>query len=131
MQSNIKLGFSFLALTAQAFNGSVLAEDMNNIFSANDVFALEYASEPRVAPDGHSIVYVRRSNDIMKDRTRSNIWQVSTDGTDHRPVVSGSHSYMSPRWSPGGDRLVYTSKEQDQTNLHVRWMDTLQQTLMC
>ena len=130
MQSYFKLSFNCFALAAHVFYGSVLAEDKDNVFSANDVFALEYASEPRVAPDGNSIVYVRRSNDIMTDRTRSNLWQVSPDGMDHRPVVSGSRSYGSPRWSPGGDRLVYTSKKKDQTNLHVRWMDTGQTALV-
>jgi len=130
MHPYIKLSLCAIALAAQVFYGTVWAEDKDNVFSAIDVFALEYASEPRVAPDGNSIVYVRRSNDIMKDRTRSNIWQVSPDGTNHRPVVSGSQSYGSPRWSPGGGRLVYTSKKKDQTNLYVRWMDTGQTALI-
>ena len=35
-------------------------------FDAMDVFELEWASDPRVSPDGQSIVYVRRSFEIMR-----------------------------------------------------------------
>ncbi len=119
-----------IALFTLLLGNSSFAETNENIFKAEDVFDLEYASEPRVAPDGSSIVYVRRSNDILKDRTRSNIWQVSRDGQDHRPIVSGSRSYGSPRWSPGGGRLVYTQKDKDQSRLFVRWMDTGQTALI-
>ena len=42
-----------------------------------DVFELEWASEPQVSPDGQTIVYVRRSNDVMKDRVKSNLWRIT------------------------------------------------------
>ena len=69
-------------------------------FQPMDVFELEWATDPRVSPNGKTIVYVRKSNDIMKDRERSNLWQVSVDGTNHRPLYSGLKSIKSPRWSP-------------------------------
>ena len=43
-------------------------------FQPMDVFELEWATDPRVSPNGKTIVYVRKSNDIMKDRERSNLW---------------------------------------------------------
>lgn len=49
-----------------------------------DTFELEWATDPRVSPDGNSIVYVRRSNDIMTDDQITNLWQLSIDGEDHR-----------------------------------------------
>ena len=55
-----------------------------------DVFDLEWATDPRVSPDGDTIVYVRKSNDIMKDRERSNLWQIAIDKQDHRPLYSGN-----------------------------------------
>lgn len=58
-------------------------------FDAMDVFELEYASDPQVSPDGKSVIYARRSNDIMNDRTRSNLWVASVDGQSHRPLLSG------------------------------------------
>jgi dipeptidyl aminopeptidase/acylaminoacyl peptidase len=92
-------------------------------FDAIDVFDLEWASDPRVSPDGKTIIYVRKSNDIMKDRERSNLWQVSVDGTDHRPLYSGVKSVRSPRWSPNGEKLAFVSNDTGSQQIHVRWLD--------
>lgn len=99
-------------------------------FSAMDVFELEYADDPRVAPDGRSVVYVRHSNDIMTDSTRANLWQVDVDGDSHRPLYSGTGRYYSPRWSPSGDRIAFLSNEDGSTQIYVRWMDTGQTALV-
>jgi len=102
----------------------------SKLFSAEDVFNLEYASGPRVSPDGKSVVYVRRSNDIMTDRARSSLWQVTTQGTDHRPLVSDGSNNSSPRWSPDGTRLAYISSVTGSSQIYVRWMDTGQTALL-
>lgn len=101
-----------------------------DLFSARDVFELEYATDPQIAPDGEHIAYVRRSNDIMTDRTRSNIWLLRADGSDHRPLLSGTANYSSPRWSPDGTRLAYLSNEERGSQLYVRWMGTGQTALL-
>ncbi|WP_417460031.1 prolyl oligopeptidase family serine peptidase [Kordiimonas sp.] len=99
-------------------------------FESVDVFELEYADNPAVSPDGKSVLYVRRSNDIMTDGTRSNIWIAAADGSDHRPLLSGTKSYRSPVWSPNGKRIAYLSNEHGKTQLYVRWMDTGQTALV-
>ena len=104
--------------------------DPVRVFEARDVFELEYAADPRIAPDGLSIVYVRRSNDIMTDKTRSNIWQVSVDGRQHRPLLSSRENFSSPRWSPSGDRLAYISSVEGSSQVYLRWMDSGQTALL-
>lgn len=92
--------------------------------TAADVFSLEYASEPQVSPDGQMVVYVRQWSDPMTDRRYSNIWLVRSDGSGHRPITSGKFTDGSPRWSPDGKRLAFTSNQGGSTQLYVRWMDT-------
>lgn len=122
--------FSILALSPIALAQDDEAGDAN-IFTNEDVFQLEYATDPQISPDGASIAYVRRSNDIMIDRARSNIWLVSTENARQRPLLSGRDSYSSPRWSPSGDRLAYvTGAEGGKPQLYVRWMDTGQTALL-
>ena len=109
----------FLAICLVCTIGSVHAD----VFVANDVFGLEYADDPQIAPAGEQVVYVRKSMDIMKDRSRSNLWIVDSDGGNHRALVSSSANFLSPRWSPDGGRLAYISAEKDNVQIYLRWMD--------
>ena len=102
---------------------NVDAKESLAIFDPMDVFELEWATDPRVSPDGDTIVYVRKSNDIMKDRERSNLWQISIDKQDHRPLYSGIKNARSPRWSPDGKKLAFISNDTGSQQIHVRWMD--------
>src|SRR5262245_4714992 len=76
-----------------------------------DVFQLEYAADPQISPDGKRVVYARTFMDIMKDRRRTNLWVIGTDGKDHRPLTTGNRNDSLPRWAPDGNRLVYVSSE--------------------
>jgi dipeptidyl aminopeptidase/acylaminoacyl peptidase len=100
------------------------ADDGRVLFDPMDVFELEWATDPRVSPDGGNIVYVRQSNDIMKDRQRSNLWQVSIDGKNHRPLSSGLKNSTSPRWSPDNKKLAFISNDTGSQQIHMRWMDS-------
>jgi len=95
-------------------------------FQAEDVFELEYANDPRISPNAATIVYERRSNDIMTDSTRSNLWLLSADGRTHRPLVSGAVHATSPRWSPDGGRIAYFQAADSGTEIRVAWLDTRQ-----
>ena len=82
---SIKKSFFTFLLFFTTVNSGFTKENLP-LFDPMDVFNLEWATDPRVSPDGKTIVYVRKSNDIMKDRERSNLWQISIDGNDHRPL---------------------------------------------
>ena len=58
------------------------------LFSLEDVFELEWATDPRPAPDGEAVVYVRNFYDRAADRRRSNLWWIDLD--------SGCLLYTSP-----------------------------------
>lgn len=107
-----------------------LTSDSGRYFKSEDIFNLEYVSEVQVSPNGKYVAYVRRSNDIMSDSSRANVWLASVDGKSHRPLLSSKKSYYSIRWSPDGSRLAYLSNEEGKPQLYVRWMDTGQTALV-
>ena len=124
----LQIRFILLVVGAIALSGPTRAADSKKIddgtFRLKDVFDLEYASDPRISPDGSQVVYVRNFFDIMNDRQRSNLWVVGADGRNHRPLTSGNRNDASPRWSPDGTRLLYVSSSEGSSQIYQRWMDT-------
>lgn len=100
---------------------SIAAEPDPDLFLPEDVFDLEWAEDPRIAPDGETIVYVRRWMDNHADQRRSALWMVDIDGERHRPITGADMDAHSPRWSPDGDRLAYLANGEE---IRVQWLDT-------
>ncbi|MAV37065.1 MAG: peptidase S9 family protein [Planctomycetaceae bacterium] len=93
----------------------------------SDVLQLEYASDPRIAPDGKRVAYVRNYMDAIDDRRRSDLWVVDADGSQHRPLTSAHRRVTSPRWSPDGSRVAYLSRGDDEhspVQIHCLWLST-------
>ena len=91
-------------------------------FTGSDLFNLEVATDPQISPDGRTVAYVRKSNDIMTDKARQTIWLIDVASGQQRPLEAGSGSYFSPRWSPDGTRLAFVAAEGGAPQLFVRWM---------
>lgn len=87
-----------------------------------DVFQLEYASDPRISPDGSRVVYVCNAMSVMKDRRRTRLWMVDADGRNHRKLGSGEHDESSPRWSNDGERIAYVAGSEEGSEIFVRWL---------
>lgn len=90
-------------------------------FTGSDLFGLSIAADPQISPDGRSIVYVRRSGDIMTDRMQSSLWLIDVASGRQSPLVAQG---SSPRWSPDGTRIAYAAPDGGGSQLFVRWMAT-------
>jgi dipeptidyl aminopeptidase/acylaminoacyl peptidase len=121
----MKTGFwAFLLFTIGAAPALALPQtEPNRLFTGQDLFSLEVASDPQISPDGRWVAYVRRSGDIMTDRFRPSIWLIDNNNGRQRPLVAGTGAHSQPVWSPDGDRLAYiSSAEGGAPQLFVRWM---------
>jgi len=120
--SQLAMLFAATALAAPAM--AAPATGPSRYFTGSDLFNLEWATDPQIRPDGRTIAYVRRSNDVMTDKARPTIWLVDVATGQQRPLLAGAGSYFSPRWSPDGTRLAYVAAEGGNPQLYVRWMAT-------
>ncbi|WP_417487027.1 S9 family peptidase [Maricaulis sp.] len=109
-------------LAAMAFAGTACGQAATPL-TPELVFELEAASSPSITSDGRQIAYVRRTNDAGSDQTRSSIWLIRADGTEHRPLSAATDTNGSPLWSPDGQTLAYTQADGTGISLRTRSRD--------
>jgi dipeptidyl aminopeptidase/acylaminoacyl peptidase len=109
-----------LLLTATAFGAK---PGLNS----DTVWDLRQVTDPRITKDGKSVIYVLGWADKMVDQRYSNLWTVSIDGKDNRPLTTGAYRDTSPRLSPDNTRVAYLSNRSGKNQIHVRWLDSGQE----
>jgi acylaminoacyl-peptidase len=62
--------------------------------------------------------------DRLSDRIRGDLWTLDVDSGAHRPLVVGGASATNPRWSPRGDRLMYTTSADGGPELRLLFLDS-------
>ncbi|MEO0438804.1 MAG: S9 family peptidase [Pseudomonadota bacterium] len=95
-------------------------------FSFLDLFELEWATSPEIAPNDESVVYRRMGFDIMDDRRRGSLWLLSRDGKQHRKLTNFEGDESQARWSPDSTRIAYvrTADETNGAEIYVYWLAT-------
>ncbi len=122
-----RLRASLLLLVAAALNiATVQADDNDRYFSALDVFELEWAEDPQIAPDSELIVYRRAGFDIQTDSRRGNLWLLNATTGGQRKLTSFEGNETAARWSPDGTRIAYSreSADDDGREIYVYWLES-------
>ena len=88
------------------------------------IWDMRSVSDPQITRDAKSVIYVLSWSDKMTDQRYTNLWMVSGDGKDDRPLTTGAYKDSEPRLSPDGTRVAYLSNRSGKTQIHVRWLDS-------
>ncbi len=87
---------------------SIVAQDVEpRPFTAEDVHRVVEVRELAVAPEGDWVAYTLRSTDTGKDRTSSDLFMVSWDGSTRIQLTQSDGSESRPRFSPDGKYLAF------------------------
>lgn len=79
-------------------------------FDLADLAKLVRLSEPRIRPDGKSIVLVVSRPNYEKDRHESELVLIDIASGSQRVLTHDREDVSQPRWSPAGDRLAFLAK---------------------
>lgn len=102
---------------------SVAQDALADTLQYQDVFNLEYAASPFFSHQGDTVYYVRRSMDIMNDRTTSALWQIDLKDQRHRPMLADGGNIQQPTLSPDGTRLAYVSDENGSAQIYMHYLE--------
>ena len=106
-----------VVLLAVASVGSAVPAAETHPFSVHDMLAMERISDPRLSPDGKSIVFVRRTTDLEENRSRTDLWLVGTDGEGLRQLTSHPAGEGNPRWSADGGSVLFLSTRSESSQV--------------
>ncbi len=104
---------SAATLGAQPARRPLLLDDLGQIKEVRD---------PQCSPEGRAVAFVVSATDVKEDKTHSHIWTVGVDGAGERQVTSSQDSESSPKFSPDGRYLSFTSSRPGTAKGNQVWL---------
>jgi dipeptidyl aminopeptidase/acylaminoacyl peptidase len=113
--------FSITTLAA-LFSFSVTAQSKRP-FKLDDLGKFKDVRDAQCSPDGKYVSYVMSQIDVKEDRGgNGHIWMISFDGKTDQQITNSESSESSPRWSPDGKYLSFTSSRPGATRGNQVWL---------
>ncbi|HKG61587.1 MAG TPA: S9 family peptidase [Pyrinomonadaceae bacterium] len=115
-----RLSISLLLILALA--SSLAAQTARRPMKLDDLTRFRNVSDPQISPDGQWVAYTVSATDAKDDKSSSHIWMVNIDGSNDRQITFSSESESSPRWSPDGKYISFTSSRPGKARGNQVWL---------
>jgi dipeptidyl aminopeptidase/acylaminoacyl peptidase len=89
-----------------------LAAAQNRSYTVEDLLKVRRVGDPQISPDGKHVAFTVGDVNFDANRIVTQIYVVSLEGGGMKQLTNADRSSTSPRWSPDGKKIAYTTGSQ-------------------
>ncbi|MDX6613703.1 MAG: hypothetical protein QOD75_2889, partial [Blastocatellia bacterium] len=91
---------------------SIAAAQDSRRFTIEDLIKVRRVGDPQISPNGKRVAFTVGDVNFDANKTVTQIYVMQIDGSGMKQLTNGAGSSSSPRWSPEGKRIAFTTGSQ-------------------